>query len=418
MTKRIERIILLTLFILCGWSIVAVLSAGLNYPGHESLYVKQSAAVAIGFVLLFLLKNFSYKFIEELSPLFYLISIFLLVSLMFFGTEIHGSRRWFNLGIIYFQPSEFAKFALIFFTSFMLQKKNSLFLPLLALVSLAFLVAIQPDAGTAFVFFPVFLGMLSVSRLNVRWLAALIVLSSISLIVVFAQSYLYFRGSTLLQLRFILIPIVISALIAVLFNEMKRINKRLSYTMLAVVLLLFWAAAGFGVAVADSLKEYHQKRIVSFIIPELDPTGVGYSTRQSILAVGSGGVFGRGFFQGTQTQLGFLPARHNDLIFSTIAEETGFIGASVLLLLLALLGWQMIKIINRTEDYGGQLIASGVFCLFVSQVALNVFVAMGLVPVIGIQLPFVSYGGSSLVLFFALSGVLLNINRRVEVIAR
>ncbi len=418
MSRRIEKIIIITVLLLSLWGIVAIMSSGLHYPGHENLYIKQGVAALAGLIALLFLKNFSYKFIQELSPLFYLISIILLVAVLFVGTRVHGSQRWFNLGVVYFQPSELAKLAFILFAAYILEKKNSLLIPFLALGAVSALVAIQPDAGTAILFFPVILGMLSVSRLNVKWLGGVIIIGCISLTSLMAQSYLYFRGSTLLQLRYILIPVLISAAIIMFFIEIKRINRRLSYGVLAGVLVLLWVASAGGYIAANSLREYQRRRIVSYMIPELDPSGAGYSTRQSLLAVGSGRMTGKGLFSGTQTQLGFLPARHNDFIFSVIAEETGFAGSVLLLFLLFLLGLQMAKIINRSEDYGGRLIAAGIFCLFLAQGTINIFVALGLIPVMGTQLPFVSYGGSGLLLFFSLIGILLNINRRTEIIAR
>ncbi len=392
------------------------MSAGLNYPGHQHLYIKQALAAAGGFLLLFIFKNFSYKFLEELSPFFYIITLILLFLVLLYGSRVHGSIRWFNLGLFSFQPSEFSKFAFIIFTAYLLQRKNSILIPFLVMLSVTSLIIVQPDAGTALLFLPVFIGMLSVSRLNLKWLGGIIILGMVALTSLFLQSYLYFKGSTLIQLRYLLIPFVISSVAVALFGEARKVNKKLSYRLLAVILFLFWTAAGTGLAAAVSLKEYQRKRIVSFMIPELDPMGVGYSTRQSLLAVGSGRFGGKGLFRGTQIQLGFLPARHNDFIFAAIAEETGFIGSLTLLFILGLLALQMIKIINRTEDYGGRLVAAGVFSLFISQVAVNIFVVTGLMPVMGVQLPFVSYGGSGLVLFFILTGLILNVNRRSEVI--
>ncbi|MEA3507019.1 MAG: FtsW/RodA/SpoVE family cell cycle protein, partial [Elusimicrobiota bacterium] len=229
-------------------------------------------------------------------------------------------------------------------------------------------------------------------------------------------SYINMSGATLLEGIYLLIPAAASLILYLSLNELRKISRNISIANIIIVILLLWVSWGAGIGAARTLKDYQKKRIVSFMAPDLDPLGAGYNVRQSIVAVGSGKFLGKGLQGGTQTQLGFLPVRHTDFIFAVIAEETGFLGGSAVLLLLGILLWQFIRVMERAEYPEGKMLASGIFLLILGQASINLGVTLGIMPVIGIQLPFVSYGGSGIIIFMALTGIVLNINRKSEII--
>ncbi len=418
MRKSIEKIIIITTILLGIWSIIMVLSTTINSPNLNSLYIKQTGAFFIGLMIMLIMRNFSFEILEEMSLLFFIVTIFMLVGVLVFGPEINGSRRWFNLGIFYFQPVEFAKLAVILFLAVIIEKYDRLIYGIIPVLIVMILVMSQPDAGSSILFLPVLAMMLLVSRVNTEWMIFALPYTVIMAMSLLLECYLNVRSNSLMSSKNIIYPLLVTGIIYFIFREMKNINRHIKFKKLILAIMLFWISFGAGILGSNVLKVYQKKRIVAFLIPSLDPLGTGYNIRQSLLAVGSGKVLGRGLFGGTQTQLGFLPVRHTDFIFASVAEELGLIGASIMLFLIGLLLWQILKIIERTEHMGGKLIAAGIFALMLTQVIMNLGVTLGMLPVIGIQLPFVSYGGTGMVLFMTMIGILLNINKRTEILGK
>ncbi|MFC2061981.1 FtsW/RodA/SpoVE family cell cycle protein [Elusimicrobiota bacterium] len=418
MRKKIDNIILMCALILGIWGIIMVISTTFNTAAYSGLYVKQILAFIIGFLLLFIMKNFSYKILEELSPVIYLITIFLLLYVLVFGAKIHGSKRWIDLGFFHLQPVEFAKIAVILLLAHFFEKRANIVTGMLAVGLVMGLVLVQPDAGSALIFIPVFLGMLAISRYNTSWMVVVLPFAIITGGTLLLESYMGIKSDTLLNIKYLLFPAGLSLLIALVFREIKKIKRYVRIAYLIGILAILWISLAAGIVGSNILRDYQKKRIVSFIVPEIDPLGAGYNTRQSILAVGSGKIFGKGLFAGTQTQLGFLPVKHNDFIFAAVSEEMGFAGAMIMLFILGLLLWQNLNILDRIEDYGGRLVACGIFILIFSQTVLNVGVVLGMMPVVGIQLPLVSYGGTGMVTVLVMLGILMNINKRTEIIGQ
>ncbi len=416
MKNKIERIILATVIILSGISILMVASSTVQSAELSGLYIKQIVAVAAGFVIMWSIRNISYELFLELSPVFYLVAVILLVLVILIGKDIYGSRRWLNLGVFNFQPSELAKFSSILFGTYLVSRKSFFLKVTLPFVVIFILVLVQPDVGTALMYIPVYLGVMLFSGRDIRWIFILAPFTLIIIVTLFTESYININGATLLEFRYLLIPAAITAAVYFAMRELKKVSRNIRFFHIVAVILMFWASWAVGIGTTRFLKDYQKKRILSFITPDLDPLGAGYSTRQSILAVGSGRFLGKGLFEGTQTQLGFLPVRHTDFIFAVIAEETGFLGCTAVLFLLGLLLWQFIKVIERISYPAAKMIVSGVFMLILTQAATNLGATLGLLPVIGIQLPFISYGGSGLIFFMALTGIVLNINRQTEII--
>ncbi|NLB35366.1 MAG: FtsW/RodA/SpoVE family cell cycle protein [Elusimicrobia bacterium] len=417
MRRQIDKIIIISAIIMCVWGVLAVFSTTVNSPAFSNIYIKQLFAALIGLGLMMLMRILPYRVLEDLSFFIFLFSISLLVAVLLIGTEIHGGKRWLNLFFFYFQPVEFAKVALIFSTARLIRKRSNFFISLLPLVIVFFLVTAQPDYGSMIpMFFAVF-AMLSISDIETGWVNILVFLLLIFGGTLLTESYLFARGTTLLKIHYIIWPILLTGLAAWVYRGVRQLNKNLRWKGFIHTAIFIWGSAGAGLGGTYLLKDYQRRRIVAFLMPELDPLGVGYNTRQSLLALGSGRLTGRGLFGGTQTQLGFLPVRHTDFIFASIAEELGFIGSFIMLALIFTFLWQFIKIIEQTEEYSAKLIATGLFTVFISQTAMNIAVTLGMLPVMGLQLPLISYGGTGLIAFLGMTGIMLNINLRGDIIA-
>jgi rod shape determining protein RodA len=345
--------------------LASVYSATYTSKGPSPLFYKQLIWVSVGLVVMFLAVLPDYHTVGRYAYIFGLISIGLLFLVMIIGRTGMGAQRWLAIGSFAFQPSELAKISLTLALAryFAEDPKRGgyelrdLAIPgLMVLLPLA-LVLKQPDLGTA-----------------------LMLLLTSSLIVIIAG----------IQLRSVVIVLVTGMVLisAVLFVGPVR-HK-------------IWG----------SLKPYQQNRIRAFIDPSSDPLGSGYHANQSKIAVGSGQITGKGYRKGTQSQMAFLPERHTDFIFAVIAEETGLVGASILILLY--LGFLLIGVdtAKNAKDRLGVLMAGGIVSMISLYVFINIGMAVGIVPVVGVPLPLVSYGGTSIITTFLALGLLLNIQIR------
>ena len=301
-----------------------------------------------------------------------------------------GSRRWIWLGGITVQPSEFMKIFLIIGLARLLtdniknlKKAKGLILPFLITAVVTLIVIRQPDLGTAMVFPAILFPMLFWAGVPTMTLFVIIA-PLISLISAFnLVSFVLWIGGLLMllwfsrkSLRFIVIMFVINVSVG-------------------LVTPVTW----------NNLKPYQQKRIMTYVNRQLDPRGSGYQVLQSKVAIGSGGVYGKGLGDGTQSQLKFLPEQHTDFIISLIGEELGFIGVSVILILFMLLLFRMINIASNTKNLFESLILLGGAAMLMFQVFINIGMTTGIVPVTGLPLPFISYGGSSMISLMLLMGM-------------
>jgi len=318
----------------------------------------------------------------------------LLLGLLFVESVVGG--RWISLGPAYFQPSEIAKIAvLVALSRYLAYLKRPLFswrpLLVIALIvgPISLLVLKQPDLGTALVFFVMTLILLFWGGVPAMGL--------------------FFLLSPLISLvlAFHLIPLI--AFMAVLIFALMWVRPRLHLAVMIVTLNL-----AFGVITPimwNQLRPYQQNRIMVFLNLRDDPRGVGYQIIQSKVAIGSGGFWGKGFLEGTQTGLHFLPAKHTDFIFSVCGEEFGFVGAVIVLALFGVYLWRSILAGSMARSRFGRFLAVGAAGIVGFQVLVNVGMTLGLMPVTGLPLPFVSYGGTSLVLFWFLTGLIVNVRR-------
>jgi rod shape determining protein RodA len=345
--------------------LAAVYSATYTSRGPSTLFYKQVVWISIGMIVLFLSLLFDYHTVGRYAYVLYACSLLLLVLVTVFGRTGMGAQRWLAVGPFAFQPSELAKLAVT--------------------LALARYFAEDPKRG----------------GYELRDLAVPGVMVLVPLLLVLKQPDL---GTAMMLL-------LTSSLIVMLAGLRPR-------SVVAVVLAVSVAVSLFFLVppareqIWGSLKPYQQKRITSFIDPGSDPLGSGYHANQSKIAVGSGQITGKGYRKGTQSQMAFLPERHTDFIFSVIAEETGLVGAGLVIFLYALLLLLGVDAARNAKDRLGALMAGGLVSMIALYVCINVGMAVGFVPVVGVPLPLVSYGGTSVIATFIALGLLLNIQAR------
>jgi rod shape determining protein RodA len=349
-----DWILFLAVMVIASIGVVTIYSAT-----AAPFYIKQMIWVAIGLISLFLILSIDYRKISRYSYPLYGLSILLLILVLFIGKSGMGAQRWFSIGPISFQPSELAKVTLIIALARFLseERKGPLSIKHLLLPGFFFLllplilVLKQPDLGTALLIIVVFITMVLMA--GIRWRSLL----------------------------FLILPAILTS-------------------------------PAWGGFLWGSLKDYQKNRILVFLDPDVDPLGISYHIAQSKIAIGSGKIFGKGYLAGTQGQLRFLPERHTDFIFSVFAEEWGFIGSIFLLSLYLFLILWGIEIANKAKDRLGSLMAIGVVSVISFYVIVNIGMTVGLMPVVGIPLPFLSYGGTSVVTAFMSIGILMNVKMR------
>lgn len=354
--KDFDKAFLLVALLTFVIGIFAIYSAtqAKNLPFSESFFAKQAIWMSIALLFMVVVLAVSYQRFIDISYVIYFLNILLLVSVLALGKARLGAQRWFSIGAFAFQPSEFIKLSLILVLSGYIGARKG------AMVRPANMVIPCMLLGIPFV-------------------------------LVLLQPDL---GTALL-----LLPIFFSILIVGGANMKYIAGMIIAGISVAPV---FW----------HFLRGYQKQRLLVFIDPNIDPLGAGYTIIQSKIAVGSGGLVGKGWLNGTQNQLNFLPERHTDFIFSVIGEEFGFLGSAALVLLYFVLVKKAFTISNTTSDIYGKCIATGVGVLLAMQVIINIGMTIGLMPVVGIPLPLVSYGGSSLLSTMICIGLLLNVGMR------
>lgn len=352
--KNVEWWILIIAIILTLIGLVALFSATQN-TGYDE-FKKQIIWFAVSIVLMLASMLIDYETLIKISPFFYGGFIILLIAVLF-TTPINGATSWFNIGSFSFQPAEFAKVFVVLFLAMIISRiqstgKQEINRPLKLLIILGalavplLLIVKQPDYGTAMAFIAATVLMLFAAGIDKRYIIAVFLLAAIA--------------------------------IPLLYNFI--------------------------------LPEHAKKRIDIFLHPESDPRGAGYNIIQSKLAIGAGGLTGMGLLKGNQTQLGFLYPKTTDFIFSVIGEEMGFIVAGAIIILYVVFITKILYIAKTAKDSTGTLIAAGISGIFIFHMIENIGMVMGLLPITGVPLPFISYGGSSMITNYIMVGILLNIS--------
>ena len=329
---------------------------------------------------------------------FYLCTLISLLLIYFFGISVSGAQRWLNLGIFSFQPSEVAKLSTVLTLASVLEKKiilviRDLVLPLLVVIIPWLLIFFQPDLGTSLVLIVLTGVMLYWAQMPIEWILILVFCIITSII------YL-----TLPTLLIFWIPVIG-------YLAYRSSKKKIIFSAFAISFHLL-VAKYTPILWQYGLKEYQKDRLVLFLDPNRDPLGGGYHLIQSQIAIGSGGLFGTGLLQGKLTNLQFIPEQHTDFIFSALGEELGFVGCALVLFLFFFLIKKLINTATIARTNFESLIVVGIASTFLFQIIINLFMTIGLGPVTGIPLPFMSYGRTSLVTNFISIGFVLSILKR------
>jgi rod shape determining protein RodA len=354
--------LLLLILAMCGVSLLEVYSTTVH-TRFSSFESKQLMFIGAGLLGMFVLAKIDYHRLLDLSPWAYGIFVVALVAVKLVGHKALGARRWIAIGPVQFQPSEWVKLVLILVVARYISNLggrnltwNEIF-KALAMVGLPMLlVLMQPDLGTTLTYAPILAAGLFLGGISFRQAAILVTCSIV--------------------------------LIAGVWTD------------------------GFGVGRIKVLKSFQKARLTSFINPQNDPKGAGYQVLQSEIAVGSGGIWGKGMEKGTQTQGYFLPIPYTDFIFAAFSEEHGFMGAVSVLLLYFFILMRLIQNAQTAADLPGSLIIMGIVAVLTFQIAVNVGMVIGFMPVTGIPLPLMSYGGSSVLFTFLALGVAMNVRMR------
>ena len=385
-----DPVLLALVLFMTGLGIAMIYSAG--QVDVQSLatgiWVRQLYWFGVAIVALAVTSRFSVRFLEWLAPWVYGITILLLVLVLFVGTGPNGS--WLELGPGRLQPAEVAKLGTILMLARVMggargpyERLVELWTPgVITLVPLV-LVLRQPDLGSAMIFGALFLAALFWSGVP---LPKIFLLASPGLSLLLGFNWIAWGLGFL---------IVAACLYVHRLFILESVGVLLANVFAGALTLRIW----------DSLADYQRNRLLVFLDPEIDPLGAGWHLIQSKVAIGSGGLIGAGFANGPQKRLAFLPEQHTDFIFSVVGEEFGFIGVMLFLVLFASLLWRVLRVASSTDDGFGSLIAFCLFAVLLTHIVVNLGMAVGMMPVTGLPLPLVSYGGSFLLVLYAGFGI-------------
>lgn len=337
-----------------------------------------------------------YENFRNASFWLYSFMVLLLLAVIVIGYETYGAQRWIGIGFLSLQPSEISKIIMILVIARFIDERKGVnnykdLGLLLGIVALPFLLIFkQPDLGTALVLLGITLGMIVFGNAS-----SVLLLTVLTPLLSAALSFNYF----------IWIPYLVILGFALYFSRQKTFDFSMILGLnifTGLVLPFVWSL----------LKVYQKQRLLAFLNPGADPFGAGYHTIQSQIAIGGGGFFGSGFLHGTQTQLQFIPQQWTDFIFSVIGEEFGFIGSALVVVLFLIIIWRAIVIAMNARDFYGSLIAGGIAAMYAFHVFVNIGMTLGIAPVVGIPLPLLSYGGTSLIVNLCAIGILQSISMR------
>ena len=450
-------ILLYLLLVLIGWINIY---AAVYDENHSSIldisqkYGKQLIWIGAAFVLAFLVLLTDSKFFTTFSMVIYGIMIFLLIAVLFFGTETKGARSWFEVGDFRIQPAEFAKFATNLAIAYVMSRHNFKVMRFSSLLTIGLILALpagliilQNDTGSALVYSSFILVLfregLHGSILLLCFVAAAIFIMALLytpftvLLVIIGGTLIafYYYRHDIRELFQIILFIGCGFGLFVLIKWMFNLSISDYYMLLIVyvitsitaiypiykrkmknmitLLLISWLCVGAAPSVNyafNHLQPHQQDRINELLGIKVDPKGTGYNVTQSKIAIGSGGLLGKGFLQGTQTKLNFVPEQSTDFIFCTVGEEWGFVGSTFVIVLLAVFILRIIKLAERQRSSFSRIYGYGVASILFFHVAVNIGMTIGMAPVIGIPLPFFSYGGSSLWSFTILIFIFLRLD--------
>lgn len=403
---RLDWWLILIYSLLIGFGIVNIYSATFNNTSTGIFDMSQPVGKQMFFLIVslfsgILILSVNSKFFEQFASIAYYLSIFLLIGLFIFGKTVSGATSWYNIAGLSIQPSELAKVATALMIASLMSKVQSdlknlnTFLKILGALILPFvLIIFQPDPGSALVFGAFFFPLFREG------------LSYVYLVLFVSLMFLFFIT---LSFPISVVVMIITLLIFLLFFVFKNINKKIK---IWPFIGSFIISVGFSLSVDyifdNVFEQRHRDRINIVLGKTVDNQGIGYNMNQSKIAIGAGGLKGKGFLEGTQTKGDFVPEQHTDYIFSTVGEEWGFLGGSLIIILFCLL---IIRIVIQAEKQTNKfrrIYSHGIAGVLFIHFFINVGMSLGILPTIGIPLPFVSYGGSSLLAFTIMIFIHLN----------
>lgn len=351
--KKLDWVLVVSVLVLCLIGLLSIYSV--SFAHNKSFFYKQLGFIIAGFFLMLIFAVLDYRFFRNHPRLLialYIVALALLVGVFIFGAPIRGASSWFKIGPFNIEPVEFAKLVMILILAEYFSLRHIELYRIRHIIASgiyigipAVLVFFQPDLGSAMVLVFLWIAIMVIAGIKIRHLLILFLLG-----------------------------------------------------------IILFSIAWFGI-----LKDYQKDRFITFINPYIDPLGSSYQRIQSVIAIGAGKFWGRGLGQGSQSQLDFLPEQHTDFIFASIAEEWGFAGALLVFIFYFLLFWRLIKIALVVENNFARLFCVGAGIIFIFQFAVNIGMNLGVFPIAGISLPFLSYGGSNLLISFVMLGIIQSI---------
>jgi len=420
--------LLIAAILLTVFGVLFIYSSGITSTGVlvSTEYIRQIIWGIGGLVLAVTLALVNYRRIYDIAVYLYVGTLALLLYTCFFGRLVNGARAWLGIGVFGIQPSEFAKITTILFLARYLdgtrQGDFSRFVGACCIVFLPMgIILIQPDFGTALVFIPILLVMTFIAGISLRYvmfLGASIGLTSILMVLPLWQSYIRRGASSLPSLAIISgsafvgsAVLALSLILGIALFGFLRYRKSYFY-WIAYGAAIFIFALGASYVGHKVLKDYQIMRLIVFLNPNVDPRGSGWNIIQSITAIGSGGLMGKGYLQGTQSHYRFLPQQSTDFIFSIFTEEWGLLGGILVFALFLLICLRLARLIKTSADPFGAYIAAGLSATYSFHFLINVGMTMGIMPITGIPLLFMSYGGSALISAMAGIGLALSVYMR------
>jgi rod shape determining protein RodA len=433
MAGRVDWTFVFAVIGLVATGTIAILSAANGTIFYAAIKEKHFIALALGAGLFALTLAFNYQIFQDQSKALYVIALVMMTAVLVIGTSARGHRAWIRLPGFSFQPAELARVLVVLVLADFLDRRalrvqdvSTVLISLGIAAPVMLLILKQPDFSTALTFLPMITGMLFCAGADMLQLMFIFGFG--------AATLTYPLVYTLCQVRFpnalpgslpalvmaiskmgwatLATMLAIAALSAVLWRLLTWMRLQVKPFAFIIFPLIASSALLAGIVINGHMKSYQRNRFVAFVAPGSDVQGAAYNVIQSKVAIGSGGVWGKGLFSGTQSQLGFLPERHTDFIFANVGEEMGFIGAGLILGLYMIVLWRITTAARQARDRYGYLVCAGLASMFAFVMVLNIGMCVGLMPVAGIPLPLISYGGSSLVINLWSLGIVANIYAR------
>jgi len=412
---------------------LAVWSAANPLPHFGQIIQRHLIALVLGTALFIFGMSFNYQVFQDQAKIIYGLTLAALVCVLAVGAAHKGHKAWLNLGLFSFQPSELARTGMILVLAAFLVRRarrtaelETVLYAFGLMAPVLLLILKEPDLATALCFFPILLGMLFCAGGNLRHLGAIASYGSLAfgLPVLITWCQIHYDEPPHNSLPDLIMrtshfgltalgAIIAAALLSLAaWRLSKMLHQRIRGAVFVAIPVIFAAGLLSGIVVNAKLKGYQRSRFAAYVAPQEDIQGAAYHVRQSQIAIGSGGLLGKGLFSGTQSRLGFLPERHTDFIYAVVGEEMGLWGTMSILGLYLLLIWRVIAAGRAARDFFGFLVCSGLASVLAFELTLNMGMCLGLIPVAGIPLPLISYGGSSLAITLWSLGIVANIYSR------